>query len=162
LLTWPIITIIASTCPLSAVTSKSDVINLFADTSHCYMGHNAIGQWVDLELSCAEQAQIYWLLPRTYDCSGKDLARICMLSLRGPVYFLINSFPVMVRPLSPHHFLVFGHILVNFGRKIKVDSVLETGEPRAHAFSKVVYARHPKRKVDFSVSTSCAKNPRLF
>jgi hypothetical protein len=29
---------------------------------------------------------------------------------------------------SPHHFLVFGHILVNFGRKIKVDSVLETGE----------------------------------
>ena len=40
---------------------------------------------------------------------------------------------------SPHHFLVFGHILVNFGRKIKVDIYLETGESRTHAYSIAVY-----------------------
>jgi hypothetical protein len=32
---------------------------------------------------------------------------------------------------SPHHFLVFCHILVNFWRKIKVDIDLESGESRA-------------------------------
>jgi hypothetical protein len=36
---------------------------------------------------------------------------------------------------SPHHFLVFGRKLVNFGRKIKVDSVSETRESRAHVDS---------------------------
>ena len=29
---------------------------------------------------------------------------------------------------SPHHFLVLCHIFASFGRKIKVDSVLESGE----------------------------------
>ena len=48
---------------------------------------------------------------------------------------------VHVCETTPHtNFLVFGHILVNFGRKIKIDSVLETGESRAyHAYSIVVY-----------------------
>jgi hypothetical protein len=31
---------------------------------------------------------------------------------------------------SPHHFLVFCHIFTSFWRKIKVDSVLESGESR--------------------------------
>ena len=36
---------------------------------------------------------------------------------------------------SSHHFLDFGHILVNFGRKINADSVLETRESCSHAYS---------------------------
>jgi hypothetical protein len=39
---------------------------------------------------------------------------------------------------SPHQFVVFSHNFVSFGRKIKVDIDLETGESRAHAYSKVV------------------------
>ena len=42
---------------------------------------------------------------------------------------------------SPHHFVVFSHNFVSFGRKIKVNIDLETGESRAHAYSIVVNRR---------------------
>jgi hypothetical protein len=67
------------------------------------------------------------------------------LLLKQTSCFAVNSFPVMVSNQiwdhSPHHFLVFGNILVNFGRKIKVDSVLETRESQAYAYSIAVYLR---------------------
>ena len=34
---------------------------------------------------------------------------------------------------------MFGHILINFGMKNKVDSVLETGESHPHAYGIAVY-----------------------
>jgi hypothetical protein len=67
-----------------------------------------------------------WVWNRRRDWVGK-----IMCALKLFVAVSINSFPAMVSYIwdhSPHHFLVLGHISVNFGQKIKVDSVLETGE----------------------------------
>jgi hypothetical protein len=49
-------------------------------------------------------------------------------------YFLTgiqNQLVADISANSPHHFLVFCHIFASFWRKIKVDSVLESGESRA-------------------------------
>jgi hypothetical protein len=49
----------------------------------------------------------------------------------------VNSFPAMVQntgPLSSPLYVMFGHILVNFGQKSKL-IYLETGECRAYAYS---------------------------
>ena len=65
---------------------------------------------------------------------------------------------------------MFGHILVNFGKKIKVDSVLETGESRASIkrhgdrftrFQRVL-GWNPKRDVCFFVSNLPMQKIHVF
>jgi hypothetical protein len=53
----------------------------------------------------------------------------CFMTLRWSIVFVLPLTAILlwshIWDHSPHHFVVFGHISVNFGRNIKVDSVLD-------------------------------------
>ena len=81
-----------------------------------------------LNINCSVQAHYFSFCPN-FNCICKSILSTTDLAIDNR----LNSFPVMVSNIKyePHHFLVFGHILVNFWSKIKVNSVLESWESRA-------------------------------
>jgi hypothetical protein len=76
-----------------------------------------------------------WVDFNRHDLRNHKPGAVCMSlgaahQIRHPGFNYLTGTQLVVdiSANSPHHFLVFCHIFANFWRKIKVDSVLESGE----------------------------------
>ena len=76
---------------------------------------------------------VFYYPPISHVSVSAAIAAIRSKRLLERSRWCLDSFPLwsQIWDHSPHHFLVFGHILVNFWSKIKVNSVLESCESRA-------------------------------